>query len=858
MPQEATLGNVVLSRPFQFAETQTAKSNTFDGRVIWTPKAVQKPGPIKTRWIYAFETGERNVDQKPILAAEYHADEHGSLTFVAGSKRRVVDATEKSAPNGMPVRDAALPIARQGKSLRHAFVASRGRLSKRAIWEIENDLHPIFERVDLADVDSFKPSPDDPMGPLFLSIIDPFTIAESLSRQYHEALNEALRYTVPKKEFGNVEQVALRSRKYQLAKMIKDTLLAPDGEVTDPLDVRPYLAGNGRLLLSFVEAYESKVRKLDWQRRNAARELVSFLNSGIWGATFKWYMATQKDQEEIGYLWLDCSCRCIDRLSETREGATLIRQLVDDRKNGLLSYLFEPDEAVDEEAEEQRKRRFAVARKAATGVVIGITETAPALILHLKARAASRLIERTLKAHMKRTSVAIVVRAADGHVAQMLQATTETLHVDVEYKQAKVDLEKWMEEGKPHWPEGTKIAKIAEVLARLFIGIEVMNCYNTMEELREGKVKAIEGLGAVMDLWVAAEDPIRAMAKKLVRDHSVGRSSAEVAEEAVAGDISAGARSVITEAGEQEAKTLIEKLVAPAAFKIVGAASAAIDTWMNLSEAQEAFEHGDTGKATAKFTVGIGSALIAMASFANAAGYWGSTVALTAAASSLLFVGVLIVVIGVVLVATLSTSPWQKFARHCSFGDEPALPGHESWSGGNFSTWVATKDGLERQIGVLITMLCGFKVHGIGFDAHTITIRFGAIPPRARLATQFEIEYENDVCHRPFYLIDLETGKEVGRSDGPLSPELTPYRQDGRLVSMMVRARRHSVPEGVGVRSAQCSVWMHFGKGTTGTEVSGQIPVEGHVKYEIFDGSGIGRISQVDSMSVELPKKKND
>lgn len=322
---DGSLGNVVLSRPFQFVELQMVTSAVFDREIVWMPSLPKTFAPIKTRWIYAFEVGERNIDQKPILAAEYRADQNGALGFVPGLKRRAVDATEKSAPLPAPVPAAALPLVRQGKRLRYVFVATRGRMGKRAIWEMENGLHTIYERTDLADDYSFKHAADAPNGPFFVLTIDPLTLGENLHLAYEQALNEAINYTVAHEHNPNKAAVEIRSRKYQLAKMIKDTLLAPEGEVTDPMNVRGYLAGGGQPLFDFINEHESKARKLDWARRNAARELVRLLDSAVWGASFKWYLGTQESTNRIGHLWLDASFRCIDRLGETPDGTKIGR-----------------------------------------------------------------------------------------------------------------------------------------------------------------------------------------------------------------------------------------------------------------------------------------------------------------------------------------------------------------------------------------------------------------------------------------------------------------------------------------------------------------------------------------------------
>ena len=134
---------------------------------------------------------------------------------------------------------------------------------------------------------------------------------------------------------------------------------------------------------------------------------------------------------------------------------------------------------------------------------------------------------------------------------------------------------------------------------------------------------------------------------------------------------------------------------------------------------------------------------------------------MTAAGSVLLVAGIVIVLVGFVLVTAFSTSPWQKFVRHTCFGDEPGKPGFESWSGGDFSEWTETKEGLAKQLQVLTAMLCAFKVSGTfkmsghGADAESVGITFGAIPPKSKLELKFEIEYEGGTSYKPFYVVDI-------------------------------------------------------------------------------------------------------
>ena len=53
-------------------------------------------------------------------------------------------------------------------------------------------------------------------------------------------------------------------------------------------------------------------------------------------------------------------------------------------------------------------------------------------------------------------------------------------------------------------------------------------------------------------------------------------------------------------------------------------------------------------------------------------------------------------------------------------------------------------------------MLCSFQLAGIGFDAQTITVAFGAIPPKGTLELAFSITYENGRTHSPVFKINLE------------------------------------------------------------------------------------------------------
>ncbi|HET6150358.1 MAG TPA: hypothetical protein VFH68_22655, partial [Polyangia bacterium] len=472
---DGDLGNVVISRPFQFVEIQTVVVDREDGANIFTPSLPTALKRIADRYVYAFELGERDSDQKPFLVAEYHADPDGQLSAVPGVTRRKLEP--KAAPKGTPVPSAALPLVRQGKRLRHAFVAMRGRASRAAILDMEDRLHPVYERVNLADDFYFKL---DDTHNAFLPIIDPLTLGEQLNVAYQKALNAAIAYSVPFEENPDKAAVELRARKYQLAKMIKDSLFAPDGGHHDPLGLGEHLAGAGRSMLNWMDEHDSKLRRLDGQRHYRADQLVRLLNSRIWLDAHSWYLGMKEAANEVGHCWLDATFCSIDRLSEVPIGRKLIAQLIKDMDRGVLSYLFAPPEE-HSELEELYKERFPIMRKAATAAVIGFIETAPALAVYGKTKQANKRIERTLVKFFAHIEVKVGQDLLSGLIVTKtkIELGAELVRV-VDFKKVKVDLEKWIEDGKPHWPERTRNASAAELVGRLFMGVELLNYCNAI------------------------------------------------------------------------------------------------------------------------------------------------------------------------------------------------------------------------------------------------------------------------------------------------------------------------------------------------------------------------------------------
>jgi hypothetical protein len=842
------LGNVVQSRGFQFVEVQMAEPFVIDGELMWSPDSPRKLACIKSKWIYAFQVSSNG--QKAILAGEYKADKNGALTFVPGAKRRLVEPA--AAPKkGTAIPEVGLPLVFQGDAVRYAFVVARGRLGKAAIWGMENRLSSMFIRRNLADPSVFLTGSD---GRLYIPAVDPLTIAENLNEAYKKALNESINYTVVNDNNPHNADVEIRNRKYQLARMIEGSLFSSEKGATDPLGLAGSLAGGGQALRNFIDEYDSTDAKLHGKSRTAARVLIKYVNT-MGMVAFEWYLGTPQASSEIGHLWMDAIFRSLDRLNETEEGRDLSKQLVADSENGLLSYLFAPPEdAADEIDEDVQSLRFSIMRKAVTAVAVGLAEMAPALIVYGKQSKAAKLrrIVATLRGFLVSTEVVVVTSPVTGRVTGLIGITRTTARIEIKKEQAHADVQEWIsrEKGKPHWPEDLRWAKPAEILAKILICVEGVNLYNGLTEFAKKPSfdSGLEATGAIADMLVALEDQITEIGKE--------RQETAAAQRALAAGDSAVAEGS-SAAAEAESPGFWGSWKAPVMFKVLGAASAAVDVYINLKKGRKASGRGDTGVAAGHYTIAGGSALIVVASITNGIGYFASSTgaasaaALTAASASLVIVGVVVLVIGFSIVLYFKSSSWQKFAAHSVFGTTPARSGQEVWSGGNFASWTETPKGLDLQIEVLTAMLCSFsfsgafKISGHGSDAETIALTFGALPPKSALHVEFTIEYEGEIVHRPSYDVNLESLHVTCLGDAKALADLQPYHREGRLSSLLVTADRPASAEGARVRSSECTLKVSYARQSSqaqnqGKPASGTIPVGAKpCEFKIYDGASI-------------------
>jgi hypothetical protein len=211
-------------------------------------------------------------------------------------------------------------------------------------------------------------------------------------------------------------------------------------------------------------------------------------------------------------------------------------------------------------------------------------------------------------------------------------------------------------------------------------------------------------------------------------------------------------------------------------------------------------------------------------------------------------VGAFVFAIGLLLVNHFSRSPFQKFARYCSFGKEPGHHGTASWVDGDFSEWKDDPEGLDRQIRHLMALICEFKVSGSHEDTHTVVVQLGCLPPKAELEVAFVIEYDDGRTLCPRYSVNLEDGKTRMGGDAAHMSRFT-FQSKGHPRTILIGADRPDQFRLATVRTSTCEVKVVYGK----EHGSASIPSWGSLKYPIRTSSHSTRGDEVSSLEAKKP-----
>jgi len=294
------------------------------------------------------------------------------------------------------------------------------------------------------------------------------------------------------------------------------------------------------------------------------------------------------------------------------------------------------------------------------------------------------------------------------------------------------------------------------------------------------------------------------------------------------------------------------RLVSPAAFKYLGAASAAVDVIVNVKEALGAKTEGENELALSHGVAAVGAFSIAVGSAVAGGSYATEAALLTMMSCGLLWGGTLVLAVGYLLVNHFSRSPFQKLVRYCTFGVESGHRGTASWLEGNFAQWNDTPASVASQVRHLMALLCDFKVFGSGYDTHIIHAEFGWLPPNAEAEVEFQIEYDGGQIFRPRYVIDFEeksvTPKE--KSDAPSTWAIAGERS----IRVTLGACR---PERFFQRTiirSKCEIGIVYGEKKKGERPS--IPTRGSISYVIFDPERKARSRELRSVEFDFAEQK--
>jgi hypothetical protein len=797
---------------------------------------------VASKWIYAYATGDEAHPKIPFLSREFYVDDQGHLSSLDGAKR--LNFEVDVAPDPAPVAGAALAHTIQGEHQRYVFIGARGRLCMEAIFSIQQMLTKLI--IKPGDMMIFKPQYLQPIDSKTFQalVIDPLTLAESLSLEYQQALDYARAYWIPIEQDPNkptneeAEKHRLKLARYQLAKMVEQSLVPPG----NPLDVARFLQGNGKdhpgtKLHDFISEVEIEADVRVSRARAKVRTLIAFLKTPLWQEVMGWYLGRDCEPKSmaaktIGELFWEAQARTQVRMIETREGQDYLQERLKD-PNGPRVWFFAPDDDADEAAKEKWHARAPIIRRSMMASTLIWVELAPAIIVYRMVKHPKGVIERTFKFFFVAMEEAHVTEY--GQVWSRLGFAARVPIEKVSYKEAYEAIDKWREEKRPAWLKKTRARRVANAAANVFIGVEALNLALQLNDLVDAcktpgpdqamkkRIAVARVVAGALDLVAASEEPIHEFAHGLA-----------------------------AKAGQKGAAAVVAKLTVPAMFKLVGFAGAVVDIYVHILEAREAKEHGQTQLATAHRVAEAGVGIAALGSALAGVGFKGSFAFLTAASLTLLVIGVVIMAVGYWLIKVWKRTEWQMFAEHCIFGlDNPFSndqgkylnDGKTRWSGGEFHEWNAEEEGVALQVKVLTTMMCGFTIVGRAAEGgSSVRVGFGAIPPNGKLQIQFALKYEDGTKADRGYLIDLEKRAVVGTWGPAIAADLDFFDTEHGLGSLTLAFRHPPSP----IVQSSCAAIIQYGDKKDASALdamaSGQIPVEGKLEYEIIrDGRHRGR-----------------
>jgi hypothetical protein len=864
------------ARAIQFEELKHLCGRRIGEDYRWqlTPWTPPKSGPnepqtqpITSKWIYAFQTGYVGNSAIATLSREIWIDQAGNLSFVDGAKRR--HAEPDAAPKPTPADGVPFALSVQRDYLHYVFIATRGRLFRSTIGAIERLLAGTPGKgLDLNCM--FRPQSlyaQGKNGPVKAIAVDPLTLVEALNREYQKLRNVAMNFSIPNDKDPHFKTVQLDVARYQLAKLIDESLLRGD---RDPEGVAKGLVNGGDWMRSqIIQKHETEAAQLDETSNDAAGAIAAFLSSKQWEVVKGWYGVgpTGPKNEaagELGHILMEAEATAIQRLIETRRGQVFLRGYLEDSK-GPRSWFFAPEDKNDKSATQTLQDWYPVFRRGAMAGALFWAELMPAAIVLRMFKNPREVMERTFEIYFDVAQMERVTANAYGVISERLEFAEYEVYERINYRQAKEDIKEWLEHGQPKWPEGTIKRAASDLVEHIFIGVEVANLALKLQDLLEQtlsqnkddkasrRIVVMKAIAGMLDLAVASQEPIREWAHGLKTALIVVHAGDAAKHAAGAAAHGAGA------AGEHEGGGIIARMTSPAAFKLLGVLPAVIDLVVHSLEGEEAWQEGQTGVAFGHGVVILGSAMSFVGSLGAGTGIAGQVAALTAGSLGLLVVGTAVMMLGYILVDELEKSEWRLYAENCIYGYKSPWPksylqgtaakqegdkeqegperGDAIWSAGDFGKWTGDLEGVQLQSKVLSALLSSLRIVGTGScGSCAVSISFGAIPPSATLQIQFSLTLTDGRTLDPGYMIDLNNGKVVNTWRALGLGHAKPSGEDS-ITNLVFKP---DYPDNVQIDKASCAVVMNYGKQNANDPdvATGTVPIRGQLIYEILKGCG--------------------
>jgi hypothetical protein len=787
----------IVSAAFVFAE-HPSMNVTDQDESTWKPTTIpippprQEPAPLASKFVYAF----RKLGTEVRLAMEYSADKDGNLSVRDGRERREFERDNQSVSlNPTKTDETALPHTINGRKALYFFVGTRMRLPADGIRQLENDPPPALPLLDLSKDESFLITGNDDangqsvVGRRFVGVIDPFTVALTLHRQYEEKCNEVLNFTAEFKEQSPAarERVRGRHKTLLLARLLKEVL---DKDPKNDLGLRNEFAdGSGDSVRKFVSDYEQHVNNLMLERDRRGHRLCRFLRSKLLATTEELHLFFEQKDYNV---FLDVMGAVHERLNECAPGRARLGALIDQRPRFIKVYVL-PEAPLTEE-------HFQAGRKSAAAIMGVWKELLPALHMKKGAQAPSiivasiELVTRETLVQVRQVTETISYRPSSGF--KVVRTTFESLTL-IQETELRVRIARWVAAPVTGGTANDAALKVGD---RLLRGIEVANLMISFTKFvaADGSDKpkaALNLLGSTLD--------------------------------------AVGAFGVMLKLSEKSIKT-------------VGMVSAAVDAILAALDARDAYRRNDTSNVVGLTLVTAGSVLMLVGCTCAVAGVGASsTIVGVPLGVALEALAAIIIAVGWLITAFSADSEIEQMVSHCKFGDDFGKGTDQpKWADGAFFTWAQGTAGLDRQIRTLFNILGAFTLEASNRTA--VTILPGLLTGDSEFEVSFDAHYNLGIRHRP--RLRVQVGSRTMTQAGGDPADLTKLRffedTSGRL-RIEVTAEfppGKQPPEAVQHQLCTCEVRLRLGGNAPMS-----VPLSGGVVPFVIDRLGTGLSSSTPS-----------